>query len=84
MRRLQSVHQVVTILGGPTAFARKLGLQRQSAINYVAQGKIPSKFYFVVAAELEALGYRAAMRVFSFVEPAPEIARRSLIVREAA
>jgi len=62
-----SFEAIVTALGGTSEFARILDREAPSVCAWRSKGKVPSKFYPVVRAELLKRGYAVPpLGLFSF------------------
>lgn len=70
-RQLQTVSEVIEILGGLAATARLVDrtYQAQHANNWQEAGRFPAKTYVVISNELKSRGYDAPLRLWGMVEP---------------
>jgi hypothetical protein len=67
---INSVAELIQVIGGPKATSVLLGTTPQNVVNWRATGKIPARFHLVHRKALEANGYRVADTCWGFLEEA--------------
>lgn len=68
--QLETVDDVIEALGGPMAVARLTGRSPQSVTNWRAAGNFSPLTFLVMTTALDAIGRRAAPRLWRMDEPA--------------
>ncbi|MBO4221996.1 hypothetical protein [Bradyrhizobium neotropicale] len=67
MRTLWSFNEVVEVLGGPARVARLAGGNNVAAVGvWRRRNQFPTKYYFVMRAALEDLGFQAPIELWGF------------------
>lgn len=69
---LDTVDAVIEALGGPMAVVRLTGRSRQNVTNWRSAGNFSSTTFFVMTTALDAMGMRAAPRLWRMDEPAEQ------------
>ena len=69
MIELNSVDEVIAVLGGVTAAAGMVGKTAQTANSWRVAQQLPTKTYLVLSKELEKRGYTAPLRLWGMIEP---------------
>lgn len=70
---LDTVDAVIEALGGPMAVVRLTGRSRQNVTNWRIAGNFSSTTFLVMTTALDAIGQRAAPRLWRMDEPADRV-----------
>lgn len=65
-----------TILGGPSAVAKRLGVSDQAVTKYKNANRFPPSSWLVLAPEIEAAGYLPNPKLFGMRAPKTAIKRK--------
>jgi hypothetical protein len=71
--QLDTVDAVIEALGGPAAVARLTSRSRQQVTNWRAAGTFSPTTFLVMTTALDAIGLRAAPRLWRMDEPAEQV-----------
>lgn len=71
LKLLSTTGDVIDVLGGNAAVARRFGVSPQVVSNWRV-GTFPSKTYVAIQAELKPMGYTAAPSLFRMIGVADE------------
>jgi hypothetical protein len=69
-RTLQTVPEIITELGGPTAVGRITDRSPQSVVNWRAAARFPAKTFLILQSELAARNIEAPPSLWGIKEPA--------------